>query len=57
MALLERLSLVDFGNREAVRRLEEAVDFARPLAEVGQERRRRSLINVKKISTPIRILV
>ena len=33
VALLERLALVDFGNEEAIRRLEEAVHFAKPLSE------------------------
>ncbi len=34
VSLLERLSLVDFGNVEAIHRLGEAVDFAKPLSEV-----------------------
>ncbi len=37
VALLERLSLVDFGSAEAVARLEEAVKFALPLMEVDTD--------------------
>ena len=37
VALLERLSLVDFGSSEAVSRLEEAVRFAAPLSNVDTE--------------------
>ncbi len=34
---LERLSLVDFSNKEAVDRLKEAIKFAQPLQNIDTE--------------------